>query len=676
MHMYTVFYQLFVQHKQKLPFLTIVFVLLSGIGLYGQKTKSVTDTIILENGLKGLGTYHLLEADKKAVLHGVFEFAKSYEDTVDNNYLKHYTYKGSYQQGLKQGNWLYEYDYLKPSSKRFIRDLMILQPGIGEQKLVTGHFSQGLADKQWSVVSKSINDNQTTDTLFYAKVAFENNHMLGPIFGKCDSIQVRGEVDENGFLHGTWTFIQKRHSGNTVSEHRTYEHGVLVKHFFELNKQSYEVKHVGLDQEFSASSSDWEEVEVSQHYFNIIYFTNIGVEKDLSLAKTNDLIQRSNAFLKTTLFSFGFHQDAPIWAMQKGGQNLAVPKLKVRKYPYQKGELKRLQASQKLLIESIADIEKYLQNPQVEINRHYTVEIAKYYQGFKLSLQELLKIKQTIDLLQLPAFEFINRQEMLPYVHQKVTFPSEIQFECNDSNMRSNFPFPDLAVLAQTNIEGLHALVTQFHERIKSALDTVNPILERNKTREQIQELEAALIQKKDSILALFNNEFKSPDYNSFHQLFKQKMMHLAEEEFKLYSKRVVTERVDLIPAKVACFTSYVEFYFYLVRLQENRSQIADLYTRTVWNPFTFTDMQETVKERVYNAYYNQVLPFVLSELNRQLSCNEIEKGRATISKLFNKMKELREQDTKELERAIRRANEPSQLFNLLMNSNEIENAN
>jgi hypothetical protein len=86
--------------------------------------------------------------------------------------------------------------------------------------------------------------------------------------------------------------------------------------------------------------------------------------------------------------------------------------------------------------------------------------------------------------------------------------------------------------------------------------------------------------------------------------------------------------------------------------------------------------MQETVKERVYNAYYNQVLPFVLSELNRQLSCNEIEKGRATISKLFNRMKELREQDTKDLERAIRRANEPSQLFNLLMNTNELESAN
>jgi hypothetical protein len=39
-------------------------------------------------------------------------------------------------------------------------------------------------------------------------------------------------------------------------------------------------------------------------------------------------------------------------------------------------------------------------------------------------------------------------------------------------------------------------------------------------------------------------------------------------------------------------------------------------------------------------------------------------------------MKELREQDTKDLERAIRRANEPSQLFNLLMNTNELESAN
>ena len=676
MRMYTVFYQLFVKHKQKLSFLTIIFVLLSGLDLYGQKTKSVTDTIILENGLKGLGTYHLLEGDKKSVLHGPFEFAKSYEDTVDNKYLKHYTYKGTYQQGLKQGNWIYEYDYLKPSSKRFISDLMILQPGIGEQKLVTGHFSQGLADKQWSVVSKSIDNGQTADTLFYAKVVFENNKMFGPFMGKCDSIQVRGEIDENGFLHGTWTFIQQRHTGNIVSEHRTYEHGVLVKHFFELNKQSYEVKHVGLDQQFSNSSSDWEEVEVSQYYFNIIYFTNVGVEKDLSLAKTNDLIQRSNAFLKTTLFSFGFHHDTPIWAMQKGGQNLAVPKLKVRKYPYQKGELKRLQTSQKLLNESISNVEKYLQNPQVEINRHYTLEIAKYYQVFKLSLQELIKIKKTIDLLQLPAFEYINRQEILPYVHQKASLPAEIQFECNDSSMRSEFPFLGLSGLAQSNIEELYAFITQFHERINSALDTVNPILERNKTRAQIQDLEAALIQKKDSIMALFNNDYKSPDYNSFHQLFKQKMLHLAEEEFKVYSKRVVTERVDLIPSKIACFTSYVEFYYYLVRLQENRSQIAELYTRTVWNPFTFTDMQETVKERVYNAYYNQVLPFVLSELNRQLSCNEIEKGRVTISKLFNRMKELREQDTKDLERAIRRANEPSQLFNLLMNTNELESAN
>lgn len=117
-----------------------------------------------------------------------------------------------------------------------------------------------------------------------------------------------------------------------------------------------------------------------------------------------------------------------------------------------------------------------------------------------------------------------------------------------------------------------------------------------------------------------------------------------------------------MIESELDCFDQYLSFYAFLAELPKRLNEIDDLYTRTIWNPFTFTDMQKKVKERIFLSYQKTLLPFLLDDLEQGMSC-AISNRMDNFSILFSKMKFLREQDTQELEAKLKRTSTLEQIF-------------
>ena len=105
-----------------------------------------------------------------------------------------------------------------------------------------------------------------------------------------------------------------------------------------------------------------------------------------------------------------------------------------------------------------------------------------------------------------------------------------------------------------------------------------------------------------------------------------------------------------------------------ILTLPENKKEITTLYQDQIWNPFMANLMTEDVKKRITTAYEKVWLPYLIQQVTSGLSCANAEDLVVLFLKTHTRMLAMREEDTKKLERKLRREQDPMvimELFNL-----------
>lgn len=623
--------------------------------LYAQVTETVEDSITISEHLEGIITYDQYERQGEVIKHKNYLITADKLDRQDTNYFNKLVLEGTYHKNDRDKNWEYSFKRLTPSKSAKIDGYKVVQLGDGKEYVIKAKFDKGNANGDWEVFKRLISNSEIDTKTFKAKTAFKENTFLGTFESVCDSIEVNGRIDELGFFDGEWIFHQKKDAEKTISEHRIYEEGVLVEHRIKIDGNTFKVKHVGLDKTIGGEDEIWEEVNVSEDYFNIIFKTNFGVENDaLSLEETNDLIGKSNAFLKYSIFSFGKHDDVNIWKIDDG-KDIVYPKLRVRKFPYTDEEKEQIKESLEYIQKSKETVNNYLEDPQVDINKHSYKEVALYYEIYITVIDELKHLETVFTFLNRPSYEYINREKIIPYIFDGINYPDSVSYEYDDKENTESVDFPNKLTSEEATFEKLYKAVKEINDFVKDKDQIVSPIIERNKKRAAIADKEVIAVDKRDSIIDLFTNKNKREKYNDYHERFEPKVNEYTKEVFKRYAQQEIENRIEAIDGLLSCYDALVKLYEEFESLPENEAYIKDLYTRTVWNPYTFTDMEETVKERVYNAFNKQILPYIIEDLFKSITCEKIEDKTKNIKLVYEKMKALREQDTKKIEKEIRR---------------------
>ncbi len=197
-------------------------------------------------------------------------------------------------------------------------------------------------------------------------------------------------------------------------------------------------------------------------------------------------------------------------------------------------------------------------------------------------------------------------------------------------------------------------------------MELVKPIIDRNRKRFEIVAKEQELLQKRDTIKHLFSNGNKDEKFNAMHARFAAVFIQNAEDIFVNYAKQEIENRIMRTDETMLCLDEFINAYSEMIKIQARLDRIDEVYTRVVWNPFTFTDMTETVKERLFNAYKNDLLPYLLADIGQNATCNSLAIRLQNMEVLYNRMRDLRDQDTKELERALRKVRDPNRIIELL----------
>ncbi len=623
--------------------------------------------------LSGTANYSYYLDESKRIYHGPFYFNSSFQR---NSFNVDYTFsvelKGSFVKGLKNEDWSFSQSQLNPFGEAqgiTGNGYFIKYPASGKMFRINGLFKSGDAQGLWTSGDYRLTNGRISDTTRLIQANLNKNMFQGAFSGFNDQFGVKGTVSEEGFIDGKWVI---NHNYGTVVEERLYKEGVLIEHYISKDGIMFPIQHLGLD----AFDDSFAEVEISNVYLDILYQTNVigssAGSKKLSADYSKNLIAKSNAFIFESLNSFSYSDSLEVWKLTEGSSTFNLPKIKVKINPYSSKEREMLVQIVDLLHESNALVDTFLLDSQVKISMHSVEKIAYHHSVLSIYEVQLKRLSNLIELLNQPSFEFVDRSTILPFLASDIQFPAEVSYFFGDEKKNKPAAFPAPLLAKELSISSVYNLIKEINAALNMEQNMVEPILSDMKKIAGIADKEETLLKKRDSIINSFENKLGADTFNQYHERYTEQVVSFIQKRFSSYAKLPIEKRLTLIESELDCFDQYLSFYAFLAKLPKRLNEIDDLYTRTVWNPFTLTDMQEKVKERIFTAYQKTLLPFLLDDLEQGMSC-AISNRMDNFSTLFSKMKLLREQDTQELEAKLKRTSSIEQIvqaFEINFNSN------
>lgn len=647
--------------KEALPKSPIFVFFLCSFFTFGQSLHLFSDSASFF-GITGEAEYTYIKNGKQHIKHKGFKFVATPIDSANSSYLQQTTVIGSYSASKKNSDWNFNTTRLLPAKAQRIEGYNVIQSGNGHERNIKASFSDGVATQRWSVYENMIKNGVVSDTIYKASVNFKENRYSGKLISQNKSKKLQGTINENGLLDGEWIFFTNPENQET----RIYKNGVLLAQELILDNKKIVLSHQNNPGETVDSVHFWEEIELGDLYYKIIveraHLLNQG-----NAEETTKLIHQTNSFIQKSISSFVDYNNNYIWSFDDNDSLISNPKIRIKAYPLNEQEIIKLEEAYVMLSKIDSLIQSFLNDPQVEINKHSYEDLAKYYEVFKVYEKELDKLTLLINKLRLPSYRYIDKNKAIPVLFKGVNYPQHIKYTYKDSIKQLAIDFPATLTTENTTITNLHEYILNINKRFDNYSSVILPIIEKNRKRIQIAEREQQLVQLKDSLIGLFSNSYGFLDYNMFHENIGTELIDYVNKTFIDYANDSIENRIINIDSTYSCFIAFRQIYSQLTEYPKKMQRLDEKYTREVWSPVTFTYMTEVVKERLYNAFKNNLLEYYMEQLKNNISCAETSSILNEFNTTIDKMNKLRDKDTSEIERKLKRVYDPEEIIRIIM---------
>ncbi|MGB3149864.1 MAG: hypothetical protein WBB27_04310, partial [Maribacter sp.] len=259
-----------------------------------------------------------------------------------------------------------------------------------------------------------------------------------------------------------------------------------------------------------------------------------------------------------------------------------------------------------------------------------------------------------------------GKQEILPFVPRKKLlsqvwpngFPSK-QLLLKSSPLRQKY---SEITIASVNEVGF--LTMQTLDSIKTILDDK---LAKEKRQQEFIALEERMIIQIKNLNNLIDSVNTSLPPNLLNAL--KNIKNIANDNLSVYSNMTEQNaKLDLGRNLVNCFDHLEQLEKAILILPAQKEEITTTYQDQIWNPFMANLMNEDLKKRITTAYHKVWLPYLVKEVTSGLSCNNAQDLVVLFSETHKRMLAMREEETKRLERKLKREQDPlvvKELFNL-----------
>lgn len=585
---------------------------------------------------KGKAAYGYEYDGNDTVLNGSFAMQSSNLEALLNNKDSTFLIDGTFEKGNATGFWKFRFGVFEAKPESSVVDYEYRISASGEQEEAQGLMVAGKPEGSWNYTVQSIKDAQIVKTLFKSTITFENGIPQQNIRIENDSTVLVGRFLRNGMAQDEWVLYAMDEPKPT--ERWFFNNGILEKIVVQLNQKELTLSI------FESAAKETKEVALDLRFLKVLE-ARLGSVGSLPLATYHvaELLSQNQSY----------YDNLDTILTQLGNSGLS-PNFRVRLPYYPKDSLA------KTYVLSIVDnisratevTDAYLDNPLLNILKLTDVEALGLYTALEnINNSQLVPLQKLRGYQQYGLLEFLTNGDILRNLWPEgidTSIGSEMEQIAKSTGFdwknKTKFDFQpntmeSIAALAQYTADHAAHIETELKEKLSKQL----------REQERIALDEQLLAQNKQ--LARFIDSVGT----TLPIEFQKALVSIQKVTVINISTVSTNEDVALAKAMVSCHEQMYQLALSVAAQPGRTAELSTLYEDRIWNPFMATLMDEAVKKRITSAYRKVLIPYFLEQINTALSCDNAGEIKLLLDSVYNRMLEFREEDTKKLERKLRK---------------------
>ncbi|WP_209400364.1 hypothetical protein [Pseudozobellia sp. WGM2] len=597
----------------------------------------------------GQGTFDYVINLKDTVYDGAFQLQNSNLGNLLSTEDTSFLLDGNFKNGMPNGNWHFQFGEFQSESESKLVGYEYRVLISGRQEDAKGELINGKPNGKWVYTIDQIKSSEVEKNLFKSTINFERGIPQQNFQIENDSTVLVGRFLRNGLAHDEWSSYKSEDIENT--ENWIFEDGFLKT--ISLRQNDVTIKIPVFNKKLGSSRT----VNLNQGYLELIKAT-VG-EKASGLENGVSELLNQN---------FKYYQKINNILKQLGPSNFSPEiKVKVPHYPLDSTQISEVNeiVEDYLLAKAISDT--LLNNSHLNIVKRSDKDAQFKFQVVNRITKDFLKPLETFSIYKneeiLEYFELTSLVKRL-WPNGKPNKTIEVVVDSNQTTQSFVFDKADTFSFEGFDTKTLLALANYAKLSLKDIKESLSDRLTNEARLQALNGLEKDLIAENDSLVAKVDSIL--PKLSTKYNAPLKRIKSLADNSLSEYaSLKNPEEKLAFGNVLKKCLVDLHQLTDLLGHLPEKSTEIKALYQDSVWNPFMATVMEEDVKKRITTAYSEILIPYFLKSAN-EVSCEKAKKIAEQIEHTNKRMVELREVDTKKLERKLRREKNAEEVIKLL----------
>lgn len=561
-----------------------------------------------------------------------------------------FKFSGQFDKGLATDQWEITFGAFRQAGPIQIMDYAYRVPITGTEKFASGTLEGGRPSGTWIHLENEIEEDQKVRTAFRSSFNFASGVPIKSFELSGAQRKLLGRWQRGGIATDVWTYFDD----DGTTQRWSFENGALVSILEESDVDSARID--GLQPTTEALSV----LPLGERYFRWLANYLFSMEQDSSLASgpfANLLIQNADAFAKT---------DQVFLAL---GHQGFMPKLEVTVPMTDFSEAERMG-----LAKLVAEVRAVDSTAQVLLDDTSLKLVSKTDDRTRqqlaylkaLTTDFLAPVRPLISAYDDGVLQHLPREKFYKNLFSNVESSGKISYTFEQSGIPQVIVDGDSTLSFDVSSLGLTAILervsfakAEVKEAERLLLRQVNT-KEKKKVIEALEaELDASYVQLDSLILAQDRRLTRQLALKNISEGARTELTAYAALDQVLAKRKRAEELILCLQLKKALVVTLTEF-------PQRVEEIERLYTDRIWNNFTFTVMDELVKDELVEAYTERLIPYFKNQLAKPLSCTDTEKLLSGIEGSHDKLIAFRKANTKELEVALSRTSDPEKILSLI----------
>ncbi|MCH7398461.1 hypothetical protein MM236_10695 [Belliella sp. DSM 107340] len=638
---------------QKLVYIVIILFLILPNHLIAQNE---FDGEYKFNNINGKATFRLVEGQEGAMLkHGEFNFVRSEKDIDDDTRFLKTIIQGFYESDQKSGLWEY-LDEKHEIELKDVVDFRVVSDLTSSQIKLKANYLNGVPNGKWVFEENVFSDGSLKKKAQAEEFLFNNGDIKGKFQFKSFSGNftqfIRGELKDDGVMHGEWTMVYQE-EGKLISEVRNYEDGFLL----------------GL------VKRDLNDDEVIDE---VVFFETIARLKKVNAGQNEKFRIADQSF--GILFNDGFLSNSNQYQSQESGNKFLSDFLvKILKYDqsfvnqddmlveypiHTKKFVFELSRAQQKLIEELPSKfdqiqkinEDYKERNALKLNRQRSDSLSSAFAFFEFQFDKLNNSKELIEKIRSKDIQYYDLDQIVDEGIFFITTEDEIHYTFQDEDKILVLDY-EVMDFREDFFVALNDYLNQVREYTLQTRNYVDGQLNRIKEDSDLILLEEEIQSLKENLDSLYSNVGELDEFS--RTIISNVQTNILDDQFGRINERYAqAERYSTKKEEANRMLDLVEElgnqFEPLSNISRNWEILDEYYMEEFFNAFFNERYDRRFKERLFESG-ERLYEHYVNSIKNETNYVEIKSWTRKIEALIRRMSDLRNEDTRSLERRLNR---------------------